>query len=298
MRFVFSFTHSLTISVISYEHWRRPSRSKTGRLQPRKKLIKIGAKVVGHRRYVAFQVAHVAIPRTLFGDILRLIADLRPPAYPRSREVIGCHAFERNPKERCIWMTTSWAFPHSARQCHGMGAREPRVETKIRRKWQLHLRQGCHPLDVGPNAAQSTSSNSKNNMQVTGKARLFERKLQMATTSGGVRRVRVADRHKYWNSSTNVFGFFFHSKVIERSCAGSATARKVTLTAARRRGQWLSNLYLRLVQQEYFELGSNFRAFQRVPESHFSRDRLFRGQERLLAPAKHSYPRNQQADLH
>jgi hypothetical protein len=28
---VFSFTHSLTISVISYEHWRRPSRSKTGR---------------------------------------------------------------------------------------------------------------------------------------------------------------------------------------------------------------------------------------------------------------------------
>ena len=29
-RFVFSCTHS-TISVISYEHWRRPSRSKTGR---------------------------------------------------------------------------------------------------------------------------------------------------------------------------------------------------------------------------------------------------------------------------
>ena len=30
-RFVFSFTRSLTISVISHEHWRRPSRSKTGR---------------------------------------------------------------------------------------------------------------------------------------------------------------------------------------------------------------------------------------------------------------------------
>jgi hypothetical protein len=30
-------------------------------------------------RYVAFQMAEVAIPRTLFADILRLIAELRPP---------------------------------------------------------------------------------------------------------------------------------------------------------------------------------------------------------------------------
>jgi DDE family transposase len=43
------------------------------------KLIKIGAKVVSHGRYVAFQMAEVAIPRTLFADILRLIAELRPP---------------------------------------------------------------------------------------------------------------------------------------------------------------------------------------------------------------------------
>jgi hypothetical protein len=47
----------------------------------REKLIKIGAKVVGHARYVAFQVAEVAIPRHLFGDILRMIADLRPPPF-------------------------------------------------------------------------------------------------------------------------------------------------------------------------------------------------------------------------
>jgi len=45
----------------------------------KEKLIKIGAKVVNHGRYVAFQMAEVAIPRNLFADILRLIAELRPP---------------------------------------------------------------------------------------------------------------------------------------------------------------------------------------------------------------------------
>jgi hypothetical protein len=44
----------------------------------KEKLIKIGAKVVSHGRYVAFQIPEVAIPRTLFADILRLIAELRP----------------------------------------------------------------------------------------------------------------------------------------------------------------------------------------------------------------------------
>jgi hypothetical protein len=45
----------------------------------KEKLIKIGAKVVSHGRYVAFQMAEVAIPRNLFAGILRLIAELRPP---------------------------------------------------------------------------------------------------------------------------------------------------------------------------------------------------------------------------
>ena len=45
----------------------------------KEKLIKIGAKVVRHGRYVAFQMAEVAISRNLFADILRLIAELRPP---------------------------------------------------------------------------------------------------------------------------------------------------------------------------------------------------------------------------
>src|SRR5262245_32047359 len=46
------------------------------------KLIKIGAKVVSHGRYVAFQMAEVAIPRQMFQEILRLIAELRPKPPP------------------------------------------------------------------------------------------------------------------------------------------------------------------------------------------------------------------------
>jgi hypothetical protein len=44
----------------------------------KEKLIKIGAKVISHSRYVAFQMAEVAIPKNLFANILRLIAELRP----------------------------------------------------------------------------------------------------------------------------------------------------------------------------------------------------------------------------
>jgi len=50
----------------------------------REKLIKIGAKVVNHGRYVTFQMAEVAVPRQMFADILALIAQLRAP--PRRHE--------------------------------------------------------------------------------------------------------------------------------------------------------------------------------------------------------------------
>ncbi len=48
----------------------------------REKLIKIGAKVVRHGRYITFQHAEVAIPRSLFANILRLIDGLRPAPLP------------------------------------------------------------------------------------------------------------------------------------------------------------------------------------------------------------------------
>jgi len=36
-------------------------------------LVKVGAKVVRHGRYVTFQLAEVAISRDLFADILRCV---------------------------------------------------------------------------------------------------------------------------------------------------------------------------------------------------------------------------------
>jgi hypothetical protein len=48
----------------------------------REKLIKIGAKVVSHGRYVTFQLAEVAVSRQMFAEILSLIAQLRLPPAP------------------------------------------------------------------------------------------------------------------------------------------------------------------------------------------------------------------------
>ena len=48
----------------------------------REKLINVGAKVVSHGRYVAFQMAEVAVPRQMVVEILSLIARLRAPAAP------------------------------------------------------------------------------------------------------------------------------------------------------------------------------------------------------------------------
>jgi len=48
----------------------------------KEKLIKIGAKIVSHGRYVAFQMVEVAIPRQMFQEIFRLIAKLRPKPPP------------------------------------------------------------------------------------------------------------------------------------------------------------------------------------------------------------------------
>ena len=46
----------------------------------REKLVKIGAKIVSHGRYVTFQMAEVAVPSDMFQKILRLIDALRRPS--------------------------------------------------------------------------------------------------------------------------------------------------------------------------------------------------------------------------
>jgi hypothetical protein len=54
------------------------------------------------RPFVAFQMAEVAIPRKLFEEILRMIAELRPQPIPRRRERRGCHESNEKPRERCV----------------------------------------------------------------------------------------------------------------------------------------------------------------------------------------------------
>ncbi len=44
----------------------------------RDRLVKIGAKIVRHGRSIAFQMAEVLVPRTLFQQILDAVAALRP----------------------------------------------------------------------------------------------------------------------------------------------------------------------------------------------------------------------------
>ena len=51
------------------------------------KLVKIGARIVRHGRYVVFQLAEVAVPRALFAEILRRIDRLRPEP---PRHELGC----------------------------------------------------------------------------------------------------------------------------------------------------------------------------------------------------------------
>jgi len=78
-----SFMPSATTSAISCARWRRPEPIKDWSLTSLKdKLIKIGAKVVSHDRYVIFQMAEVAIARQMFREILRLIAELWPQPPP------------------------------------------------------------------------------------------------------------------------------------------------------------------------------------------------------------------------
>ena len=75
----------------------------------KEKLIKIGAKVVSHGRYVAFQMAEVAIPRQMFQEILRLIAELGRSRHLRQHEALDGHAFRSNRREECVQMPRKMA---------------------------------------------------------------------------------------------------------------------------------------------------------------------------------------------
>ncbi len=58
-----------------------------------------------HARYVSFQMAEVAIPRNLFADILRLIAELRPPPVTSTAQGVQRSRVRCKPRETCASMT-------------------------------------------------------------------------------------------------------------------------------------------------------------------------------------------------
>ena len=64
---------------------------------PREKLVKTGAKIARDGRYVTFQLAEVAIPKSLFAEILRLINRLTAGPAKRREEDFGSVSDRQEP---------------------------------------------------------------------------------------------------------------------------------------------------------------------------------------------------------
>ena len=114
------------------------------------KLIKIGAKVVSHGRYVVFQMAEVAIARHMFQEILRLIAELRPQPPPALARDVRCLAFESNRQKECVRMPRKTARSGSqtllgrsemSRAIHPLASRLPASSENAYhpRQFRVHL---------------------------------------------------------------------------------------------------------------------------------------------------------------
>jgi hypothetical protein len=85
---------------------------------------------VSHGRYVAFQIAEVAIPRQMFQEILRLIAELRRSQPQRWRKTFDGRAFKANTPEECIPMS---------------GKRQMRPSNAVRTVWDAEAIGTSHP---------------------------------------------------------------------------------------------------------------------------------------------------------
>jgi hypothetical protein len=66
--------------------------------------------VVSHGRYIAFQMAEVAIPRGLFADILRLIVELRAPPDPAPASTARLSSAGTKPRDRGVRMKAKSTF--------------------------------------------------------------------------------------------------------------------------------------------------------------------------------------------
>jgi Transposase DDE domain group 1 len=116
--------HALAYNLANFlRTWATPEPTKDWSLTSLKeKLIKIGAKVVSHGRYVAFQMAEVAIPKILFADIFGSLRNCGRRRSHQPRKAFVRYASEPNSRERCASMTENLAI-FNAR--HGAGSFHP-----------------------------------------------------------------------------------------------------------------------------------------------------------------------------
>jgi DDE family transposase len=130
------------------------------------KLIKIGAKVVSHGRYVIFQMAEVAIARQMFQEILRLIAELRPQP-PPARETFDVMAFMSNRQKECVQMPGKMARSDprpGVRVIRGAGSSQhlasvlqegrqnANIDAGLGFIWRISVKTSSFPLDLNGSA--------------------------------------------------------------------------------------------------------------------------------------------------
>ncbi len=112
-----------------------------------RKLIKIGAKVVSHGRYVTFQLAEVAVSRQMFADILSLIARL-PPAASTGMSGAGVESDRRQWESGALMKAKPLTLTLAGRKHIASAADNVRLPTK--RIAPMEPQQAdCGPSDLG-----------------------------------------------------------------------------------------------------------------------------------------------------
>jgi hypothetical protein len=103
----------------------------------REKLIKIGAKVVGHGRYLTFQMAEVAVSRQMLQEILMLIARLRahPHQHDAARGSKGTDHQGRGPPWRR--QSNDKRVPTPSDQPLGASGRPTKTNSELQIKFEL-----------------------------------------------------------------------------------------------------------------------------------------------------------------
>ena len=148
----FKLRQALATSAWRDSFGRSPLLGSTGR----QKLVKIGARIVRHGRYVVFQLAEVAVPRMLFAAILRRIDRLRGPpvAVARPERTMSATGAKRRTMHRSsrtlaegAGKTRGVAFPRPCGPRSRLG-RAPRL-TNVPLRSTVESRDDSYPGNLG-----------------------------------------------------------------------------------------------------------------------------------------------------